>query len=199
MQKLDIRIDWNAFVAGDASVFERVYQTFFNALYNYGCKYTADTELVEDAVQELFVRFWKNRANLTEPPSLKNYLFKAFRNHMNDRLKAAGRYVTDDFGDHGIFEWVPSAEEKQLEAEHEGIRKKQIEMAMESLTDRQREAIFLRFYEEFSYPEIAAMMGITVKATYKLMARSISTMREHFGGSSATVFWMFVGLRNKMK
>ena len=195
MHKLDIRIDWGAFVAGDAGIFEHVYNTFFNVLYNYGCQYTKDTELVEDAVQELFVRFWKNRATLNEPPSLKNYLFKAFRNHMNDRLKAAGKYVVDDFGEHSPFEWVPSAEETQLVAEKERIRKKKLEAAMGNLTDRQREAIFLRFYEEFTYPEIADMMGITVKATYKLMARSISTMREHFDGSSATVFWILVGLR----
>lgn len=197
MHKLDIHIDWGAFVAGDAGVFEQVYNTFFNVLYNYGCKYTSDTELVEDAVQELFVRFWKNRATLNEPPSLKNYLFKAFRNHMNDRLKAAGRYVVDDFGDHSPFEWVPSAEETHVVADGEEFRKKKLEKAMSKLTDRQREAIFLRFYEEFSYPDIADMMGITVKATYKLMARSIDTMRETLGGSSAAIFWMLVGLRKQ--
>lgn len=188
MQQLDICIDWDAFVKGDEHIFSMVYDTFFNALYNYGCKYTENTELVEDAIQDLFVRFWKNRAHLNEPPSLKNYLFKAFRNHMSDRLKAAGRYVLDDFGDQHPFALVPSVEDDQIIMENLEITKSKLSAAMIRLTDRQREAIFLRFYEEFSYPEIADMMGITVKATYKLMARSIEVVREGLGGKNINVF-----------
>lgn len=188
MQRLDIRIDWGAFVKGDERIFSMVYDTFFNALYNYGCKYTQNTELVEDAIQDLFVRFWKNREHLNEPPSLKNYLFKAFRNHMNDRLKAAGRYVLDDHGDQYPFELVPSMEDEKIAIEKTELTKKKLSVAMEQLTDRQREAIFLRFYEEFSYPEIADMMGITVKATYKLMARSIDVVRGGLEGTNINVF-----------
>src|SRR5690606_27497426 len=99
MHPTEIEIDWEAFVSGDEQVFELVYDAFFNPLYNYGRKFTVDSELVEDAIQDLFIRFWKNRANLNKPSSLRNYLFKAFRNHLIDRLKASGRYVLGD-GDH---------------------------------------------------------------------------------------------------
>lgn len=192
MHQLDIRIDWKAFVAGDERVFERVYATFFDVLYNYGCKYTSNSELVEDAVQDLFVRFWKNRGNLNEPPSLKNYLFKAFRNHMNDRLRADGKYILDDFGKQYVFEVVPSPEAIREASELAEGKQKKLAEAMRQLTDRQREAIFLRFYEGFSYRDIAELMGITVKATYKLMARSIQTIREGLGGNTIGVLLMLV-------
>lgn len=188
MYRLDIHIDWKAFVAGDERVLERVYNAFFDALFNYGCRFTSDTELVEDAIQDLFVRFWKNRANLKEPPSLRNYLFKAFRNHMQDRLKSQERYVIGGFDQDHSFEAVPSAEETQMASEEMATRTKRLKAVMSELTDRQREAIFLRFYEEFSYPEIAAMMGITVKATYKLMARSIDVMRNGLGEDMIGLF-----------
>lgn len=194
MRILDIQIDWTAFVAGDERVFEQVYNTFYDVLYNYGCKYTSNTELVEDAVQDLFVRFWKNRATLNEPPSLKNYLFKAFRNHMFDQLKADGKYVTDDFGDQHLFEAVPSPEDAHVAGERADAMERRLTYAMKRLSDRQREAIFLRFYEGFSYVDIAELMGITVKATYKLMARSIDAMREGMGGSINSMLFILIGM-----
>ncbi len=199
MHQLDIRIDWKAFVAGDERIFDHVYNTFFDVLYNYGCKYTSNRELVEDAVQDLFVRFWKNRASLNEPPSLKNYLFKAFRNHMNDRLKADGRYIAADFGEQHMFEAVPSPEAVRVAAERVEAKQVKLAEAMTKLTDRQREAIFLRFYEGFSYPDIAELMGITVKATYKLMARSIDTIRDSLGRNSIDVFLILVKMGTVLK
>jgi len=183
MHRLEIQIDWAAFVEGDEEVFRQVYDIFFEVLYNYGCKFTSNKELVEDAIQELFVRFWKSRDRLNEPPSLKNYLLKAFRNHMSDRLKAEGRYIADELGEQHMFTLVPSPEQVQVVGEQSAAVTERIDKALGSLSDRQREAIYLRFYEEYSYVDIAGIMGITVKATYKLMARAIDAMREHLGGS----------------
>lgn len=192
MSKLDIRIDWSAFTAGDERILERIYNTFFDVLYNFGRKYTTDEELVQDAIQDLFVRFWKNRANLREPPSLKNYLFKAFRNHMVDRLKAESRYVADELGDSHVFELVPSVEEVHVSDEVVHARKTKLNEAIERLTSRQREAVFLRFYEEFSYDEIANVLNITTKATYKLMARSIDAIREGLGKDTTYLFFILI-------
>jgi len=196
MQKLDIQIDWRAFVAGDERIFERVYHTFFDAFYNYGRKYTSNTALVEDTIHDLFVRFWKNRANLNEPPSLKNYLFRAFRNHMFDRLRVDGKYVTDELGDHYKFDLAPSPEETRVMNEHEKAVHTQLATAMKQVSDRQREALFLRFYAALSYEEIAATMGITVKATYKLMARSIDAMRKTMDGNTAHLLYILIGIKN---
>jgi len=198
MRNLEIEVDWAAFVEGDQRVFERMYDTFFDSLYNYGRKYTEDLELIEDAIQDLFVRFWKNRANLTAPASLRNYLFKAFRNHLRDRIKASGRYVTGDFDERYPFEMVLSAEEKRIGSEVEQAVSMRLAKAMEQLTARQKEAIFLRFYEGFSYEEIAETMEITVKATYKLMARSIDAMRNEMGGSKAGVLLMIIGMAGSL-
>lgn len=50
---------------------------------------------------------------------------------------------------------------------------------MASLTARQREAVFLKFHENLSYEEIAEVMDISVKATYKLMAIALSELRDN--------------------
>ena len=61
----------------------------------------------------------------------------------------------------------------------EKIYEQQINLnkALENLTQRQKEAIFLKFYESMSYEEIAGVLNISTKATYKLVARAISELR----------------------
>ena len=56
--------------------------------------------------------------------------------------------------------------------------KLQLEKGLHQLTERQREAIFLRFYEGLSYLEISRIMDISVKATYKIMARALSGLKD---------------------
>ena len=57
--------------------------------------------------------------------------------------------------------------------------KEKLERSLANLTARQREAIFLRFYEGLSYEEVASVLQITTKATYKIMARALAELREH--------------------
>ncbi|MEO8820117.1 MAG: RNA polymerase sigma factor [Ginsengibacter sp.] len=56
--------------------------------------------------------------------------------------------------------------------------KEKLSSALSALTPRQREVLFLRYNEGFSYQEVAEMMGLTTKATYKLMARAIEAIKE---------------------
>jgi RNA polymerase sigma factor (sigma-70 family) len=58
-----------------------------------------------------------------------------------------------------------------------GVRQR-LEQAIKTLTGRQREAIFLRFYEGLSYEEVAEVMGISVKATYKIMSRALLQLKQ---------------------
>ncbi len=52
--------------------------------------------------------------------------------------------------------------------------------AIKTLTGRQLEAIFLMYYEDLSYKEVASILNISVKATYKIMARSLLALKEKF-------------------
>ena len=46
---------WNQFRAGNDDAFERIYNSYFDRLYNYGCQFSKDHALVEDTLQELFL------------------------------------------------------------------------------------------------------------------------------------------------
>ena len=68
--------------------------------------------------------------------------------------------------------------------------------ALDQLTPRQREAIFLKYQEGFSYPEIAEMMTLTQKATYKLVGRGIGVLRKVLGCLFIVLINSFIAYQN---
>lgn len=177
---------WAAFLKGDDRGLEKLYQLYFDQLYAYGFRYCADAVFVEDAIQDLFIKFINTRHKLTLPVSVKNYLFRSFKNLLIDKLRAEKRLSTND----SPFEFILAVDDTILEKEQAMLLQQKLQKAMEQLTARQREAIYLRFYENFSYPEISSILDLSPKATYKLMARSIEALRAIYKAGAAIILWM---------
>jgi RNA polymerase sigma factor (sigma-70 family) len=169
---------WQLFVDGNDSGLEGIYRLYYDSLYDYGFKWLGNQTLVEDAIQELFIKLMRNRQNLREPVSVKTYLFKALRAMLLDKLKSKKALNSyDELGDNH-FTLHLSPELVLIDREEEIELKKKLEQAIAQLTPRQREGIFLRYVEGIPYAEISSMMELTPKATYKLMARAIDALRE---------------------
>ncbi|MCO4293574.1 sigma-70 family RNA polymerase sigma factor [Solitalea sp. MAHUQ-68] len=184
---------WVAFKEGDLKAYEQIYTIYYRQLYNYAHKYTSDSDLVNDLIHDLFVKIWNNRISLNIPVSVRNYLFKSFRGHLFNHLRDTRHYSvgsTDDLEQVEAFnlEVKQSPEADVIDREKKNHVRILINNAIDHLTDRQKEAIYLKYYEGFSYPEIAEIMGLTQKGTYKLIARAISTLREHAGPQPVMLF-----------
>jgi RNA polymerase sigma factor (sigma-70 family) len=185
--------NWNAFREGSRDSFSLIYEKYFSGLYNYGRKFSRNSELVEDCIQDLFVKLWQNRDNIGETQSVKNYLYKSLRNTIFSRLnKVENIEIDEDFINELDFNLEISPETFMIEGEHSQQMKMKLEKALDSLTSRQKEAVFLRFFEELTYEEVARLMKITIKALYKIMARALESLRETF--RSLLVFLLLIYL-----
>jgi RNA polymerase sigma factor (sigma-70 family) len=167
--------------------YRQLYTRYYPKLYNYGKKFTPSILLIEDSIQDIFLDYWKRNDALIQPEALNSYLFTAFRYSLFKKIQSEKRltvlsaeYEEPDFSaDHFIILRETSAE----------TEKKVLE-ALLQLTGRQREALFLRFYEGLSFEEIAGIMGISVKASYKLMARSLLQLKNTL---SVPVYLLLLG------
>ena len=127
------------------------------------------------------MKLWQNRENINETQSVKNYLYKSLRNTIFSRLnKPENLDINDESIDELQFDLELSPEAFLIENEHSLEMKLKLEKAITQLTNRQREAIFLRFFEELSYEEVSKLMQITVKALYKIIARALESLRDFF-------------------
>ncbi|SEA15510.1 RNA polymerase sigma factor, sigma-70 family [Chitinophaga terrae (ex Kim and Jung 2007)] len=192
----DERDIWDAFRSGDESSLQVIFDKYYFPLFNYGHRFSADNHLIEDALQELFVKLWKNRDSIKETGSVKNYLYKSFRRVLLRLLDARQRKYT-----FSVFDEWPELEQ-ELAYDHTIISRERLEnirrnlkAALEKMTPRQREIIHLRYYEEMEYDEIAALMQLSVSSTYKLLYKAIDTLRQYLSKSDLLILLAALSLK----
>lgn len=166
---------WIKISNDDHQAFAELFRVLFKRLYNYGRKFTADDSLIEDAAQETLMAVWTKRKTLSAIQFPTAYFFTSFRNSLTGKLKPALR-----FAGHDEINDIPEFAVDQLiiRKETDAQTAAEITKAVAALTSRQREAIFLRFYEGLPYEQVAGMLNITVKATYKIVARALEELRQ---------------------
>jgi RNA polymerase sigma-70 factor (ECF subfamily) len=170
---------WQAFKEGNREAYAYIYAAFAPVLYNYGYKIVQDQTLVEDCIQDLFEHLLKSRRNLGDTNSIKFYLFKALRREIIGKLNRShrGPFATpeDALPD---FLVTFSCETDLVEAESARQRQESLVRALNHLPARQKEAVFLRFYDDLSYEQIAAIMGIDTHSVYKTIYKGIASLQK---------------------
>lgn len=158
----------------DQKAYAAVFRFYYRRFYNYGLKFSNDEHLVEDTVQETLLLVWNRRHTLSAIDNPATYFYTSFRHLLFQKIKQA-QQVTPAIAYEPDF----SAEQFIVAREVDAAQNAQLHKALSALTPRQREAIFLRFYEDLSYDEVAAVLNITTKATYKIMARALAQLKEN--------------------
>ena len=173
---------WESVKKGNKLALSTLYDQNFQILYEYGFRICQKKELVEDAIQELFIKLWGKRNEIVIAGSVRSYLLVSIRNAVFNEVKKEKNQSLISFGDIDLdFKidytvdsefFKESTSDDQVVALMEGLNK---------LTGRQKEILYLKFFQGLSQDEIATIMGITVKASYKLSARALATLKNLMG------------------
>jgi len=172
---------WNSFRAGNREALNSIFEKYARLLFAYGRNMTRDQGLISDCIQDIFVELWMKRGSLTaQLISLKYYLIKSVRRRILRRLatdkRFLGQTIPADY-DGGIeFHIEFNLIQDQISRDHSF----QLKNSLAALSERQQEAIYLKFYEGMAYEEIASVMNTNVKAIYNLVDRSIVSLRKFF-------------------
>lgn len=169
---------WNSFKNGNWISYRQLYGDHYRALNNYGYKFTKDVSLIEDSIHDLFVKLWTNRSTLGSPPSsIRNYLYKALRNILFRKLKLHARFAFLD-DDNYAYTFEVSCDTQLMEDEEEKILRERIKEILDKLPARQKEIVYLRFYEGLSYEEVADVMSIDIHSVYKLWYKAMENLKD---------------------
>jgi RNA polymerase sigma-70 factor (ECF subfamily) len=159
--------------AGDREAFEQLFRGFYSRLADYACSLLASADAAEDAVQDVFVAVWDGRERLPEGGRLVGYLYRSVRNRALNQIRArrtAARWLAAVEPDPAIS---PEAElvleDRELEQAYRA--------ALEEVSPRGREVFLLSRDHGLSYPQIAELLGISVKTVETLMGRVLRALR----------------------
>lgn len=171
---------WKAFKQGSEEAYAQIYENYFFTLYNYGIKIIRDKDLVKDCIQDLFINLWRTKHNLGEVTTIKPYLYKSLRHDLVRKLHQESHthslHPEQDMNYN--FEIVLSHEVELIESQAAKEQKNFLIQELNMLTKRQKEVIFLKFYENLSYQEIAAVMDISVDAVYNLLSLALGSLKK---------------------
>jgi RNA polymerase sigma factor (sigma-70 family) len=168
---------WNNFCSGDDKSFENIYRTYVKTLFRYGSKFTNDKEFVIDCIQEVFVDIFIHRKNLGETNNIKLFLFLSLKRKLIHSLKKKGfvQFLPDEALP---FLSIYSTEEEVSDQESDEVLLSKLSKALETLSPRQKEAIYLRFSCELQYEEICQIMELNNQSVRNLVHRAIEKLRK---------------------
>jgi RNA polymerase sigma factor (sigma-70 family) len=173
------QIVWSALRQGNRKALDHIFEKYIRLLYAYGNKISKDYGLIEDCIQDLFVELWNKRELLAESVHIKFYLMKSLRRRVVRRLMNESRLSTEQLQEHDYENNLEfSAEFHIIQEQSFQEQRQQLTEAIAQLSTRQREAVYLKFYEQLSYEEIAGIMNLTVKSAYKLIGKAIDSLRK---------------------
>lgn len=178
MSGVEDSTNWERFRRGDKDAFSAIYFAHYNNLYYYGLKICGDTDTVKDIIHELFFRLWNNRDNTSEVKSVRFYLLKALKRDLVHRMDRDRKRITL----HALSAEVDiefSAEDLLMQAEADDAQKKLFADLLNTLPKRQKEALYLKYYEDLSNEEIAEMMSMNYQSVANLLQRGLKTMRDN--------------------
>ena len=134
-------------------------QTFLplqEPLYRVAYHLLKSEQAAEDAVQELYLKLWRDREGLGNLNNPKAYCITVLRNLCLDSIRrnarCDGQSIDDEEGPPGQFSQENSLDAKQ--------RLQQVQLALSKLSEREALVLRLRTQEELSYEEISARTGI---------------------------------------
>ena len=184
---------WQSFLNGDDKSFVVIYQRHIDSLLSYGFKLCSDRELVHDCLQEVFIDlFIKRKKTGVNIENLKSYLFVALRNSLIKNIRKIRKHEHFEIKDvltEIAFNSEYSFQEQLIELEISTEIKEKLRVAVNSLPQKQKEIIYLKFEEELEYSEISEIMKISVESARKLLYRALLSLRNIINPKTFQVFF----------
>jgi RNA polymerase sigma factor (sigma-70 family) len=184
---IDLKL-WKAMKGGSVTAFEQLYDRYFSILFGYGLQFCTDRAVIKDCLQDFFVDMYQGHSSLSDVQKVKQYLFVCFRHHVI-RNMTSRHQLLESVGNNYSFQVHFSREDQLIDEQLDAYRKKMLKTSFARLSSRQKEAIFLRFYENMGYADIAEIMNMKeTKYARTLVYRALVVLKEALKGHSLTLY-----------
>lgn len=176
MQPSDASL-WASFLRGDERASDQLFLQYYDTLYRYGLRLTGEEELTKDSIQNVFQQLWQRRAALRPVAAVGPYLLTALRRQLARDQQAQRRQSELGSVYESEFEVHYTPDDFDLpETRHQLLLE-----ALAQLSDRQREAVYLKFFDGLSYEQIAEVMELNVQSVRNLVHQGLKGMRQRVG------------------
>ena len=172
---------WGQLQRGNQQALLALYDSHYIGLLNYGVKLTGNRDLTRDCITQILLRLWDNRQKLPPVENVRSYLLTCLRREMISELKGETSRVTRNINAQlSLSDAELPYEEYLIQAQTNEALREKLAKAFEKLTEREKELLRLRFFEDLDYDEIAAQCSITKRTAYNIIHTAIKTLKADF-------------------
>lgn len=160
----------------DESALSELYDRYELKIYSYIYRRTSDQTLAEDLTAQVFLKMLEAiQSDRTWHSSFSGWLYRIAHNLVIDHYRARDRQKVVSIDD---VPHMPDLGANPLRAAELALDSEALRGALRRLTDEQAMVISLRFFEGYSFAEIAEMMDKTEGAVKALQHRAVATLRQ---------------------
>lgn len=171
---------WNCFVSGDEGAFVLIYQNYVDTLFNYGLQYTQDENLLKDTLQDFFIYLREKSSRLSPTNSIKFYLLKSFKRRLLQNLNSLKKKnkMEEVFMNEELFKFELSYETKLIDRQFTNQQLDALNAAIKKLSAKEKEVIYLFFFENLTYREISEIQGyLHISSARRLVYKALDQLR----------------------
>ncbi|MEM8969657.1 MAG: sigma-70 family RNA polymerase sigma factor [Bacteroidota bacterium] len=176
---------WQQMRQGNDLALGHLFDRYVTKLINYGKLITPDAGLVEDSIQDVFVSLWTNRKNLSQANSVKSYLYASLRRVLIRKIAHQRTENTTHNPLDTILAIEDSYEQWIIKQQKENTTKQAVAQLLQTLTPQQKKVIYLKFYEQLTYGEIADTLQLNVKTVYNIVSSALHRLQRELNETSS--------------
>jgi RNA polymerase sigma-70 factor (ECF subfamily) len=168
-----------------ATAFEREALACIDSLYGAALRLAANAADAEDLVQDTYLKAFRASSQFQPGTNLKAWLFTILHNtFLNRRRRAAKEPIALDEDEiERASAGMPGGAETPEQLLLRDTLDADLRSALDALPDRFRQAVWLRDVEEFSYSEIAGMLGVPIGTVMSRISRGRRLLYERLSGA----------------
>src|SRR5438309_11913574 len=172
--------------ASGGETVEELFAALESPLLNYACRLVGELSVAEDMVQEAFMKLHAHFEQVREP---RRWLYRTVHNQALNHRRQADKVIP--LNPPAEEDARPAAEttdpqplpDEQI-ARWEGIGL--VRLSLETLDERSRELIRLKFNEDLSYKEISERTGLSVGHVGYLLHHALKEVGEELAKNGVT-------------
>ena len=167
---------WDNIKASDQRALKMLFERYFTVLVRYASRITANTNVAEELVEDVFIYIWEKRNSIQIQSGIKPYLYTAARNasfnFLKSRLAKANKSLTFENNENDII----NNESEQIQYNE---LKRAVTKAIERLPDACKTIFVLSRNIKLSNQEIANELNISIKTVEGQMTIALRKIRAY--------------------
>lgn len=162
--------------AGDEQAFEQLFFKYYEGLCRFCCRYVQSMFIAEEMVQDVLANIWEGRQALPTTGHFRTYLYQAVKNEALDHLKH--EKVVQKYEQEVEIRLYNEVYEKETEPVTEEGFIEAVQQAIEELPEQSQKIYKLSRTDGFTYPEIADILGVSIKTVEYHISKALSILRD---------------------